>query len=266
MGVQMRTMGVEPSGWRGPSGGVRDRRGFSLVEAAVVLVLMAAVLMIATPGMIRWYNQQRFSQNVQRVLGSLRVAQFSAVSTGYWMLVAAHTDCPDSLQLRQFPQPLENIFCMQRFRLPIGQCSPSAADWGQLPDGLNACGPGTPPAQMCEYTQDFWMTEPRFAMEADIPSEDAALGGQPTTYMLFSPDGSVGYIQAGVAVPPANCTEMLAPIVMPLPGTPPALRQFRFGWPAGTPQVWQAVCLSGRGRLSLTLMAPTAADVDAQCP
>lgn len=240
-------------------------RGFSLVELVIVLVLMTAILMIATPGLIRWYNRQRFSQNVQRVLSSLRVAQFSAVSTGYWMLVAAYTDCPDDLQLRQFPAPRQDIFCVQRFRLPAGLCSPTAADWGTLsgtPAGFPACGLNTPPGQMCEYVQDFWMTEPRFAMWSDVPSE--ALGWGATTYILLSPDGSMGFIPEGAIPGAAECTEMMGPIVMPLPNMPPDQRMMRFGWPAqGTPDIWQAVCLSGRGRLSLTPMAPFAADL--QC-
>lgn len=243
----------------------RSVRGFSLVELAIVLVLMAVILMIAMPGMIRWYNRQRFSQNVQRVLGSLRVAQFSAVSTGYWMLVAAYTDCPDPLQLRRLPAPLTDIFCIQRFRLPVGRCSPSSDDWGTLtgaPDTFDACDPDVRPGQMCEYVQDFWMTEPRFAMWADIPSE--ALGWGATTYIVFGPDGSVGFIHEGDVATPADCTEMRAPIVMPLPNMDQAQRTMRFGWPAQGPQVWQAVCLSGRGRLSLTPMA--LAEADLQCP
>lgn len=240
-------------------------RGFSLVELIIVLVLMAIILMIATPGMIRWYNRQRFSQNVQRVLSSLRVAQFSAVSTGYWMLVIAYTDCHDNLQLRRLPAPLLDVFCVQRFRLPAGQCSPSAVEWAQLtsaPDGFPPCAADTPPTTMCEYAQDFWLTEPRFRMQADLPSEQPELGG-PTTYTLFGPDGSMGFLPENGVATPTDCTEMNPPILMPLPNMRQELQQMRFGWPAQASEIWQAVCLSGRGRLSLTPMTPSAADL--QC-
>ena len=234
--------------------------GFTAVEVAVVLVIAASILLIMTPGLIRWYQRQRFLQEVQQVLASLRRAQLSAISTGYWMLVPVYTDCPDGLQLRRWEAPLLNIFCIQRFRLPAGRCSPDAAQWSTLssnPESFPACGPNTPPGQMCEYVQDFWTVEPRFTVRADIP-----FGA--TTYVVVSPDGSVGYIPEGADVPPGACAEMANPIVMPLPGMAQEQQQMRFGWPLHGPQFWQAVCLSGRGRLSLTPVGLAAGDL--QCP
>jgi type II secretory pathway pseudopilin PulG len=239
--------------------------GFTAVEVAVVLVIAASILLIMTPGLIRWYQRQRFLQEVQQVLASLRRAQFSAISTGHWMLVPFYTDCPDGLQLRRWEAPLLNIFCVQRFRLPAGRCSPDAAQWSTLssnPESVPPCLPNTPPGQMCEYVQDFWTVEPRFTVWADIPSE--ALGWGATTYVVVNPDGSVGYIPEGADVPPGACAEMANPIVMPLPGMAPEQQQMRFGWPLNGPQFWQAVCLSGRGRLSLTPVGLAPGDL--QCP
>jgi prepilin-type N-terminal cleavage/methylation domain-containing protein len=60
----------------------KNRRGFSLVELAVVLVVAGLVLAIAAPGVVRHLNAQKVRDAARTLADEMRLARQKAVSNG----------------------------------------------------------------------------------------------------------------------------------------------------------------------------------------
>jgi len=241
--------------------------GFTAVEVAVVLVVVASILLIVTPGMIQWYWRQRFFQTVEQVGSALRLAQFSAISTGRWMAVVVYKDCPDSLQLRRLPGPVNVLACIARFRLAVGDCGFRSADWdnitGNYDTALPACtGDLTNPA-LCEYVQDFWLAP-------TAPRTDVFFGNAGFEVFVISPTGTIGRQTSAPASPWGDqCLEMMGPDVWRIETLPasalidpnqPTLQMY-FQFPMDDPRLFRGVCVSGGGRVGLTGAGLTPSDL-----
>ena len=57
-----------------------NRRGFSLVELAVVLTISGLILAIGTPGLIRYLNSARVRDSARTLAEEMRLARQKAVS------------------------------------------------------------------------------------------------------------------------------------------------------------------------------------------
>lgn len=236
----------------------REAAGFTAVEVVIVLVVVASLLLIVTPGMIQWYWRQRFFQTVEQVTAVVRLTQFSAISTGRWMAVVVYKDCPDSLQLRRRSSPVNVLACVARFRLAVGDCGFQPTDWtnvtGDYNSPLPACGDLTNPG-LCEYTQDFWLAPTAPRMDVDFG------GGGNFEVLVISPTGLIGrQVQATGNVTGTACLEMMGPDVWRIetlpttnlidPGQPTLQMVLRF--PMDSPRLFRGVCLSGGGRVGWT--------------
>ena len=59
-----------------------NRRGFSLVELAVVLTISGLILAIGTPGLIRYLNSARVRDSARTLAEEMRLARQKAVTNG----------------------------------------------------------------------------------------------------------------------------------------------------------------------------------------
>jgi hypothetical protein len=211
---------------------LQARAGFTTLELVVVLMLMAAVLLIATPNLIRWYSVQQFYQSVQQVMTLFRVAEFSAITANAWMAVVLHSDCPFA----------RGRICAQRIRLPMGQCG-IVGTWPAWTN-LTSCGTQSSPTEMCEYVQDRW---PAAGPEGVRRVEQIRPEFSGTLVLIIGPNGSISQ-QTSPATSPPLCSDL--PILPPGP-------QVVLSYPAYSPRYYQGVCLSARGQIALTDSAPS---------
>jgi prepilin-type N-terminal cleavage/methylation domain-containing protein len=68
------------------------RAGFSLIELAITLAIVAVVVALAIPSMSRWAENERLSASVRTVDGALGFARSEAIRTGNVHLVFVGTD------------------------------------------------------------------------------------------------------------------------------------------------------------------------------
>ena len=59
---------------------LRNQKGFSLVELAVVLVISGMILAFSTPAISRYVNKARLRDSASRIAGEMRLARQKAVT------------------------------------------------------------------------------------------------------------------------------------------------------------------------------------------
>lgn len=77
---------------------MRARRGFSLIELSVVLVLISLATAMVVPNLSRAYNNFQFRGELSQMMLRLRGAGFSAFEQGKGMQVTSHQQAIELLQ------------------------------------------------------------------------------------------------------------------------------------------------------------------------
>lgn len=70
----------------------RQQAGFSLIEMAIVMGIIAVLAALAVPSMIRWMDNQRLARSARDVTGAISFARSEAIRTGNVYLVLVQTD------------------------------------------------------------------------------------------------------------------------------------------------------------------------------